>query len=88
MVQGGHHVDGPARPLAAEPFEGVQVGAVPGDGSGASSSPRCAPAPIRLEGAEAARSALHYVAPVGEKDEYVSRALRNVEPYLRSTITA
>ena len=31
---------------------------------------------------DAARSALHYVAPVGEKDEYVSRAMRNVEPYL------
>jgi len=31
---------------------------------------------------ESARSALHYVAPVGEKEEYVSRAIRNVEPYL------
>ncbi|RAQ06084.1 AraC family transcriptional regulator [Burkholderia cepacia] len=36
----------------------------------------------RLEGEEAARSALHYVAPVGEKDEYVSRALTNITPYL------
>ncbi|HHT8995531.1 DJ-1/PfpI family protein [Burkholderia cenocepacia] len=36
----------------------------------------------RLEGEEAARSALHYVAPVGEKDEYVSRALTNIKPYL------
>lgn len=36
----------------------------------------------RLEGEDAARSALHYVAPVGEKDEYVSRALTNIKPYL------
>ncbi len=36
----------------------------------------------RLEGVEAARSALHYFAPVGEKDEYVERAMRNVTPYL------
>jgi hypothetical protein len=31
---------------------------------------------------DAARSALHYVAPVGEKDEYIARAIRNIEPYL------
>ncbi|RQU92983.1 DJ-1/PfpI family protein [Burkholderia cenocepacia] len=37
----------------------------------------------RLEGEDAARGALHYVAPVGEKDEYVSRALTNIKPYLR-----
>ncbi|MDI9679631.1 DJ-1/PfpI family protein [Burkholderia cenocepacia] len=37
----------------------------------------------RLEGEDAARSALHYVAPVGEKEEYVSRALTNIKPYLR-----
>lgn len=36
----------------------------------------------RLHGLEAAEHALHYVAPVGEKDEYVERALRNVTPYL------
>lgn len=36
----------------------------------------------RSEGAEAARSALHYVAPVGEKDEYVARAMRNIAPYV------
>src|SRR5580692_11650943 len=35
-----------------------------------------------LVDADAARSALHYVAPVGEKDEYVTRAMRNIEPYL------
>jgi transcriptional regulator GlxA family with amidase domain len=32
----------------------------------------------RLEGMEAARSAMHYVAPVGEKDDYVERALRHI----------
>jgi transcriptional regulator GlxA family with amidase domain len=36
----------------------------------------------RLHGLEAAEHAMRYVAPVGEKDEYVERALRNVTPYL------
>jgi transcriptional regulator GlxA family with amidase domain len=36
----------------------------------------------RLEGVEAAQSALHYVAPVGEKEEYVSRAMQHIEPFL------
>jgi transcriptional regulator GlxA family with amidase domain len=36
----------------------------------------------RLEGIDAAERALHYVAPVGEKDQYVARALANVRPYL------
>lgn len=36
----------------------------------------------RTEGEEAARSALHYVAPVGEKEEYVARAMKNLAPYL------
>src|SRR6188472_2972080 len=31
----------------------------------------------RLDGIEAATSALHYVAPVGEKEDYVERAMRN-----------
>ncbi len=35
-----------------------------------------------FEGEAAATAALHYVAPVGEKDEYVSRAMRNILPYL------
>ena len=35
-----------------------------------------------LVGADAARSALEYVAPVGEKEEYIARAMRNIEPYL------
>ena len=36
----------------------------------------------RLEGVEAAQSALHYVVPVGEKEDYVSRAMRNIAPFL------
>ena len=36
----------------------------------------------RTEGVDAAASALHYVAPVGEKEEYVSRAMKNVSQFL------
>jgi transcriptional regulator GlxA family with amidase domain len=36
----------------------------------------------RLEGIDAAQTALHYVAPVGEKEEYVSRAMRNITPFI------
>lgn len=36
----------------------------------------------RLEGVEAARSAIHYVAPVGEKEAYVSRAMANISPFV------
>lgn len=36
----------------------------------------------RLEGIEAARRALDYVAPVGEKESYVAHALGNVTPFL------
>jgi transcriptional regulator GlxA family with amidase domain len=36
----------------------------------------------RLEGRDAANEALHYVAPVGEKEEYVERAWRNIANYL------
>ena len=36
----------------------------------------------RLEGVQAAAEALHYVAPVGEKDDYLPRALANITPYL------
>jgi len=37
----------------------------------------------RLDGGDAAESALRYVAPVGEKEEYVARAMGNIAPYLR-----
>lgn len=36
----------------------------------------------RTEGIDAAASALHYVAPVGEKEAYVKNALRCIAPYL------
>ena len=42
----------------------------------------------RTEGIDAARSALHYVAPVGEKEEYVARAMRNIAPYLEAMADA
>ncbi|MEV4146443.1 DJ-1/PfpI family protein [Amycolatopsis sp. NPDC049691] len=36
----------------------------------------------RLHSLAAAEEAMHYVAPVGEKAEYVAQAMRNVTPYL------
>ena len=36
----------------------------------------------RFEGVEAAKAAMHYVAPVGEKEIYVDRAMVNITPYL------
>lgn len=36
----------------------------------------------RIEGRHAARDALHYIAPVGEKEEYVARAMQNIDPFL------
>jgi transcriptional regulator GlxA family with amidase domain len=36
----------------------------------------------RLADPQAAKEALHYVAPVGEKEDYVDRAMRHVLPYL------
>ncbi len=40
----------------------------------------------RLEGLEAAKAAMHYVAPVGEKELYVDRAMANITPYLPVTV--
>jgi len=37
---------------------------------------------VKRAGLEAATKALHYVAPVGEKDEYVERVLKVIEPFL------
>lgn len=42
----------------------------------------------RLHNLDAAKDAMHYVAPVGEKDEYVERALRNVTPYLEPALSS
>ena len=36
----------------------------------------------RTEGTDAAASALHYVAPVGEKEAFVANALARITPYL------
>lgn len=36
----------------------------------------------RFEGLDAARSAMHYVAPVGEKELYVDRAMANIMSFL------
>lgn len=36
----------------------------------------------KLEGEEAATSAIHYVAPVGEKDEHVEHSLGVVRPFI------
>jgi transcriptional regulator GlxA family with amidase domain len=42
----------------------------------------------RLEGIDAARRAMHYVAPVGEKEQYVSRAMQNITPFLDDKFAA
>ena len=42
----------------------------------------------RLAGVEDARQAIHYVAPVGQKDMYVDRALAVIAPYLARTVQA
>ena len=42
----------------------------------------------RLLGRDEAVGALHYVAPVGEKQDYIDRAWRNIEPYLSAEIPA
>jgi hypothetical protein len=41
----------------------------------------------RLQGVEAAKGALHHVAPAGEKDDYIERAMRNITPYLNQALT-
>ncbi len=38
----------------------------------------------RLVGPQEAESAMHYVAPVGEKEAYTARAMRNIAPYLEA----
>jgi putative intracellular protease/amidase len=42
----------------------------------------------RLEGVDATKAALNYVAPVGEKEEYIERALGNITPYLDRALSA
>ncbi|MEX3960712.1 DJ-1/PfpI family protein [Paraburkholderia sp. EG286B] len=36
----------------------------------------------RLAGVEAARSVIHHIAPVGEKETYLTRAIANISPFL------
>ena len=36
----------------------------------------------RIDSIESARNAIYYAAPVGEKDEYVERAMKNITPFL------
>jgi hypothetical protein len=38
----------------------------------------------KLAGEDAAREAIHYVAPVGEKDEWVQRTMQHVALALRA----
>ena len=40
----------------------------------------------RLVGLEEARSAMHYVAPVGEKEDYVARAMKNITPFMDTAL--
>lgn len=42
----------------------------------------------RLEGREAAESALHYVAPVGEKELYVTRGMRHITRYMQTATSS
>lgn len=40
----------------------------------------------RLDGIDEAKNAIDYVAPVGEKEEYVSRVMHNILPYLKNSV--
>jgi len=42
----------------------------------------------RLAGVEAARSAIQHIAPVGEKEIYVTRAIENISPFLQARAAA
>jgi transcriptional regulator GlxA family with amidase domain len=42
----------------------------------------------RLRGRDDAEAALRYVAPVGEKEEYIARAMRNISPYLPASTSS
>lgn len=36
----------------------------------------------KLSDLETAKKTLHYFAPMGEKDEFVEKAVKNISPYL------
>ncbi|SAK43465.1 ThiJ/PfpI family protein [Caballeronia hypogeia] len=40
----------------------------------------------RFEGVQAAHDVMHYVAPVGEKESYVERAMRNIAPFVEVSV--
>ncbi len=42
----------------------------------------------RSEGLACAEAAIHYVAPVGEKDAYVARAMANITPFVETALAA
>jgi len=42
----------------------------------------------RLAGLAQAQGAMHYVAPVGEKEDYVARAMRNITPFMETAPAA
>lgn len=41
----------------------------------------------RLEGVEAAQEAIYYVAPIGEKEDYVARMMKNITPFLHNELS-
>lgn len=41
----------------------------------------------RLEGVEAAQEAIYYVAPIGEKEDYVARMMKNITPFLPNDLS-
>jgi hypothetical protein len=41
----------------------------------------------RLQGVEVAKGALHYVAPAGDKDDYIERAMWKITAYLNQALT-
>jgi len=42
----------------------------------------------RMISVNAAREAIEYIAPVGEKEEYVARAMRAIQPYVPRAVAA
>jgi transcriptional regulator GlxA family with amidase domain len=67
-------------PVLNQPF--VARGNVATAGGCLSSSYLAAWFIARLESVEAARGVIHYVAPVGEKDEYAERTMAHISPFL------
>jgi transcriptional regulator GlxA family with amidase domain len=41
----------------------------------------------RLEGVEAAKEAIYYVAPIGEKEDYVARMMKHITPFLPNELS-